>query len=696
MKFYPSCLFLIFNLLCYGQNPKIDSLSNLLNNSKQLDEERFKIISELSYEYHTIDAHTGLEYAKEAIGLAKQLKRNDLLAYGHKFKAFNHQTLKEDSLAILDFNEAIAIQTKLNNWDQVGRISYNKGLSYFNKSDYEEALNCQELAYASFEKTQDSILMAIVLNSIGTNEMYLTRYPEAIETFMRASTIYEMTGNSKSPRHAEVFSNIGLLYSRIENYETALDYYKKSLEITTTINDAYAKGNTLSNIGNVYDNMDQPNLAIDYYNQSLAIMQSLKNDYGIASALTNTGIAHISLKNYDTALNYLSRSIALWEDLNNLNNLAIVYENIGSIYLGQFNHGNASKTNLLLAKRNLDQSLVYAENINNLERLSSVLHQLADVNYKLNNYRKAYLDKEKAIKLKDSFISVEKKEEFIRLETKYEFEKKAYQLKTEFEKNQALKQAEIEKQKVITNSSIIGGSSILLLGVIGFILFKRKQEEKAKTKEAKFNLTVSNTELKALRSQMNPHFIFNSLNSINAYIANNDIDNATNYLTKFAKLMRETLEKSREKEILLSEDIQILKTYMDIEKKRFNGRFSYKFILNDSLDPETVEVPPMILQPFVENSIIHGLSNISGDGLITISFRQENKMLVCSVKDNGVGRDKTNKFNPNRNKKSLGMEITKSRIDIINKIKNTNGSIEVVDLSKGTEVIIKLPLMSAF
>ena len=232
--------------------------------------------------------------------------------------------------------------------------------------------------------------------------------------------------------------------------------------------------------------------------------------------------------------------------------------------------------------------------------------------------------------------------------------------------------------------------------IIGFILFKRKQEAKAKATEAEFNLTVSNTELKALRSQMNPHFIFNSLNSINAYITNNDIDNATNYLTKFAKLMRETLEKSREKEILLSEDIQILKTYMDIEKKRFNDRFSYKFIIAEDLDPDTVEVPPMILQPFAENSIIHGLSTIESEGLITISFHQENNMLVCSVKDNGAGRENTSKLNPNRNKKSLGMEITKGRIDIINKIKNTNGSIEVVDLTQGTEVIIKLPLLLAF
>jgi len=691
-----SVLFVFHCLFCFSQNPRIDSLTHLLNNSKQFDEDRFNLIGELSYEYHTIDAFKGLELAKEAIGLAKELKRNDLLAYGHKFKAYNHQTLKEDSLAILEFNKAIELQRQLDNWDQVGRISYNMGLSYFNKSNYEEALKSQELAYSSFEKTQDSVLMAIALNSIGTNQMYLTRYPEAIETFMRASTIYEMTGNSKSSRHAEVFSNVGLLYSRIENYETALDYYNKSLEIAIANNNTYGKGNTLSNIGNVYDSMNQPNIAINYYDQSLDIMQNLNNSYGIASALTNTGIAHITLKDYDTALDYLNRSIVLWKDLKNQNSLAIVYENIGTIYLRQFNEGNPSKTKLFLAKQNLNKSLGYAENINNLERLASVLDQLADVNYKLSNYRNAYLDKNKAIKLRDSFISVEKKEEFIRLETKYEFEKQAYQLKTEFEKNQAIKEAEIEKQKVLTNASILGGSGLLLLGIIGFILFKRKQEAKAKATEAEFNLTVSNTELKALRSQMNPHFIFNSLNSINAYITNNDIDNATNYLTKFAKLMRETLEKSREKEILLSEDIQILKTYMDIEKKRFNDRFSYKFIIAEDLDPDTVEVPPMILQPFAENSIIHGLSTIESEGLITISFHQENNMLVCSVKDNGAGRENTSKLNPNRNKKSLGMEITKGRIDIINKIKNTNGSIEVVDLTQGTEVIIKLPLLLAF
>ena len=160
--------------------------------------------------------------------------------------------------------------------------------------------------------------------------------------------------------------------------------------------------------------------------------------------------------------------------------------------------------------------------------------------------------------------------------------------------------------------------------------------------------------------------------------------------------MRLTLENSEKKEILLSEDIALLKTYMDIERKRFNTKFNYTIQVDSNLDAENIVVPPMILQPFIENSIVHGLSQKEAPGLITISFKAENNMLICSVDDNGIGRKHSvsNKNNPDN--KSMGMAITKSRIEIINKLKNTNGTVEIIDKTEGTRIDVSLPMQFAF
>jgi len=278
----------------------------------------------------------------------------------------------------------------------------------------------------------------------------------------------------------------------------------------------------------------------------------------------------------------------------------------------------------------------------------------------------------------------------INADRKLEISRKEIQY--EADKHKAISEVEIERQKSIKNASLIGGSGLVLASLIGFVLYRRKQEAVSKSKEAEFNAKVSDTELKALRSQMNPHFIFNSLNSIGDYILKNDTQSASDYLSKFAKLMRLTLENSEKKEILLSDDISLLKTYMDIERKRFNSKFNYTITIDPNLDAENILVPPMILQPFIENSIIHGLAQKEGVGLINISFKTEKNMLICSVDDNGIGRKKAT----STNNKSIGMAITKSRIEIINKLKNTNGTVEIIDKTEGTRIDVSLPIELAF
>ena len=693
MKHLSYLLLLLMFQVGYTQLQKIDSLKSVLESQTEQDLNRLNTLNKLASEYNVINPSEGLRMSGEAIKLAELLDAKMSLAKAYKSKAQNHHALSQDSRAMLMYDKSASILDDLEEWKEIGKITFNKGIIYFGQSKYEEANRCNEEAFKIFEKEQDSSLMAVVLNSMGINQMQRSLYPQALDTYLSAANIYEKRQNTKNGTYASILNNIGLLYNRLKDTVNALDYYQKSLELSKSLDYEFSVANTLTNIGSLYDYNGKSQLALDYYYKAYDIMSRLKNTYGIASALTNIGITQVNLKNYDIAIKELSNSIALFEELQNTYNLAVVHQNIG---VALFENQKLGPSRYKEAKFHFNKAITYAKESNNLETLANTLEYLSEMSAAQNNYKTAYSEFKEAIKLKDSIISIEKKEEIARLEVTYEYEKKQVALEAAHEQELALNEAEIKRQKIVNNAFIIGGIGVIIASLIGFFLYRRKKEADAKSKEAEFNAKVSDTELKALRSQMNPHFIFNSLNSIGDFILKNDINTASDYLSKFAKLMRMTLENSEKKEILLEDDIVLLKTYLDIERKRFNNNFDYSIEVSDDIDAENTLVPPMILQPFLENSIIHGLANKEESGHINIYFKLVDEMLTCIVDDDGIGREKSIAVSRNLDKKSMGMSITKSRIDIINKKFKTKGGIKIVDKDKGTRVEVSLPIQLAF
>ena len=200
--------------------------------------------------------------------------------------------------------------------------------------------------------------------------------------------------------------------------------------------------------------------------------------------------------------------------------------------------------------------------------------------------------------------------------------------------------------------------------------------------------------MKALRAQMNPHFIFNSLNSIADYIDKNQTETASDFTAKFAKLMRMVLENSEQKEIPLSEDLKALELYMQLERFRLKNKFNYQIRVDENIDKDNTLIPPLILQPFVENSIWHGIAKKDGHGEIIISIQKDDDMINCIVEDDGAGIKESIIIADE--KKSLGMKITKARIDIINKQKSANASMNITNKEKGVRAEVKLPLELSF
>ncbi len=232
-----------------------------------------------------------------------------------------------------------------------------------------------------------------------------------------------------------------------------------------------------------------------------------------------------------------------------------------------------------------------------------------------------------------------------------------------------------------------------------FRIYTVKREQK---KEFERKVEMSKIELKALRSQMNPHFVFNSLNAIQHYIINTKSEEAIKYLSKFARLIRMILNYSDKPTVTVGEDLETLKLYIELEKMRFEDKFEYSIQVDDSVEQDYDIMPPMLMQPYVENAILHGLNPKPEKGQLNIRLRSENNFLICTISDNGIGRARSSeiKHGGAKNHRSLGMKITEERLKILNEINASHLSVVITDLknregqSEGTRVELFIPLNS--
>ena len=230
--------------------------------------------------------------------------------------------------------------------------------------------------------------------------------------------------------------------------------------------------------------------------------------------------------------------------------------------------------------------------------------------------------------------------------------------------------------------------------------FRVGQIRKEETLKTEFNKKLADVEMTALRAQMNPHFLFNCLNSINRFIVRNDAETASNYLTKFSRLIRLILQNSKSPTIALKSELEALKLYIDMEEMRFENRFDYQIHVDDNIELEYVEVPPLLLQPYVENAIWHGLMHKEARGKLNIEITRDGTRLQCMIEDNGIGRHKAQqvKSRSATRDKSMGMKITTDRLNLYQK----QADVQVIDLRdtdgkpSGTRVILGMPYATEF
>ena len=482
---------------------------------------------------------------------------------------------------------------------------------------------------------------------------------------------------------ASLLNNLANIYSDMKQYDKALDYYRQFLDVSRELGSGKNETIALVNMGTVYTELNEQKKALECSWQALGICRKEGITYFIPIILNNLGITYSHGGDKDSALAYFRQSIELADKYSNYDAKASSLNEMGKIFLARGDYDNTGKYAL--------ESLQIGRQIHSAEWQANAWESLYKVYEKQHRYDKALDAYQQFVLFRDSVSNEEKRSVMTRKEMAFDFERKETATKAEHDKQQALALVEIHRQQLIKKGILAGVVILLLAGLSSFALYKRRRDAEERRKEADLKAKVSDTEMKVLRLQMNPHFIFNSLNSVSDYISKHETTTANYFLSKFAKMMRQVLENSEKKEITLTEDLQVVETYIQLESLRLRNEVNYEICIDPGIDPDVTLVPPLIIQPFVENSIWHGLSGKTCPGKISIRIIREDGMIHYIVEDDGIGRKEAGKRAAG-GRQSMGLRITLDRIDIINQTRRVKAGVEIFDLSEGTRVEVRLPL----
>lgn len=517
-------------------------------------------------------------------------------------------------------------------------------------------------------------------------------YAQAIQYFYQALVIYIQKNDRVGMANA--LDQIGAVYFEQNDFSKARNYYSKALGLRRLQNDSLAVSYSLNNLGLTAYSEKEYAGAIDFFRRAIDIKIEFNDVSGLSSAHNNLGLVFQDLKELDSALLHSKLAVMYAVDCANLNKEAVALVNVGAVYRLQGLYG--------LASENLFKALKLSEQNGYLNLIRDAASQLAELYEAQSMYADAYKMKSLEKTMSDSLLNRENLKKIAVAETKFRYENK---MATDSLNNVvAATRKDIENKQVVRRqqqiSIFILLLSILIIAIVWLIF--RSSRLKLRLHQDELKRRAAELENTLLRSQMNPHFIFNSMNSIQGFISANDTLSAERYLAKFARLIRHILENSAQEYILLSEELDALKLYLELEQARFRNKFTWEIKTDSSIDAESIMVPPLIIQPFVENAILHGILHLQGNGKIEIELMHpaEGSKICCIVSDNGVGRLRAaelRKETPGK-KKSIGIGLTGERLRLSDE-DETQKAIVVEDLfdeaglAAGTRVKILIPFV---
>jgi tetratricopeptide (TPR) repeat protein len=549
--------------------------------------------------------------------------------------------------------------------------------------DFRNASMDASLAMKKATNTGDRMVIALTANLLGRYNLRIGSFKESIDNFNNCiavanrnklkgiipRTLYALKdvydtmalGNLKeyqgtlnqlieasAKENDSIFLTIGYyhlgtsLTEKNRNFKVADSLLRKCLEIATIRNDTSFLCLSLANIGWNFYLEKKYDLAIKSYNRSLGYSIPGKRFTYAANALGNLGTIYRDMGETETSIRYYTKSIQQAKAINDIYNLPWVYKDMSQMYLRKGDTSNAYR--------------------------SFVLYKTYSDDYLKYMYTKTLSD----VRIKYDADTNNKELELLSLR--------------------------LRNQRLL----IYGYTGLIILSIaIGILLISRYRINERR-RISDMNRRISEVTQANLRQKMNPHFIFNTLNSIQYYMYRHDKLATNNYLTKFSSLMRKVLENSQHTSVPLKDELDALNLYLDLETIRFKDKFTFEINIDEEIDLIMYKVPTMLIQPYVENAICHGLVPSDGKGLIKIDLKLEKDYISCVIEDNGIGRDaaKERKNRSDTNHNSLGTQIVASRLDLVNALYGSSLKTIYTDLRDnsgqptGTKVEIQIPIMS--
>jgi tetratricopeptide (TPR) repeat protein len=708
-----SVLFYFFISFADSSEDSLLSIANKTDDKNKKAQVYFelgdKLIKEGDYkkgEKYLLLSHNEIPYDYENnISILIRLAYSSILQHNHKKaqrllnKVNKLLEKKNTSKLLLDFNNM--------------RAYY-----YFSMQNIDSAKYFFKKTVHFAKLANDSAKYASNLNNLSVCYYYLGKVDSALVYSKKALEIKLRIDSLNYKGLAKAYLNIASYYDILAIYDEAVNYFLKGINFAIKSRDKYTMATLYNDLASTFKHMKNYEKAIYYYKKALSDIESIDNDRMKATILNNIGTCYINLNENKKAEKYLQKSLALYKEINLGAGMSASYDNLGNLFLKEKEFKKARKyfekalrisqeykdyegiisSKFSLAKvdylekkynealNNLKDALTNSKKYKTNTYLLDIYKYMARTYSKLGNLDGAAKYYESYIVMKDSVFNKQKEEIANKLEIQYQTRLKENEISSLKQANM-LKELKLKKTKE-RNLFI----EIVLLGIVAFvILLIRKNKIKFENKIIEFKQ-------KLLRSQMNPHFIFNALATIQGYISKKECDTASSTLQKYASLMRQIIENSREEYVPLQEELDTVQNYLEIQKIR-KGSFDYEIIVDDSIDIDEIEVPPMLLQPFIENSIKHAFPENKDGNKITVKIKKEKNGLLYSVMDNGIGFEEAQRLKSKQKTKhkSYAISITEERLSLLYKNKKKI-RFEITDLSKikrnlhGTIVKFYLPL----
>ncbi|WP_276501805.1 tetratricopeptide repeat-containing sensor histidine kinase [Terrimonas pollutisoli] len=643
--------------------------------------------------------------------------------YGNSTDSLNWDT------AIIYINQADQEAVRINYTKGIADVLFNRGFMEMNKHHYQTSERYFRKSIPYLEKARDKPslggthhILGYILYVQGDFDKAIAEFQTSIHFFQQPSPEWDGKEIIKS------LEFLSVIYGLKGELEKGFELAQKGLAESQQKNDSLGMAFPLMIIGDLYLSMGDYPMALEYYYSSAAMGGN--EDIYLSNQMA---AAHNAMQQYDSALYYHQKALVR----DPANNYAHII--LGEIYLQQKKYKEAllifKKAALFLKKNNgrkellrvfpdiakvymaqgnypaslyyTKEGLALAQETGARQYIANGFKMLATIYEKMGVSQKSHQYLKQYIMLEDSLLSDQFKAKLFGYKSVVQNEKKQAQIeRLNKEKQISLQQLKIQQQHLqrasLLKKILIGGIlAFVLLGIILFrnlILKQRNEKLKSERTQAILQHKTVELEMQALRAQMNPHFIFNCLSSINRFILKNESEPASDYLTKFSRLIRMVLTNSKKTFITLEDELETLRLYLEMERLRFGYAFDFNISFKNEIDPEHIFIPPLLLQPFAENAIWHGLMHKQDQGRLEIELSLNEKILACIITDNGIGRSKAAiiKSKSTEKQKSMGLQITTERLALLNHDSNVRTFFSIQDLTDdngepaGTQVILKI------